>query len=119
MILSFGDFLSDNAVVIILLLLGGILGLAYYFKRKVFSKYADYDNEDDQTPEEILQEELDQILITERYNPNATKKPKDILDEDDDEIYEEEVDNTPLTDDFVVNTDINYSIPTYEEENNE
>ncbi len=117
MTFSFSDFLSNNAVIIILLLLGGILAIAYYFKRKLFRKYHDIDNEVDQTPEEILQEELDQLLVTERYNPNATKKPKDILDEDDD-IVEEEVVETTVTDEFEVNTDVSYSFPTYQEDDN-
>ena len=117
MILSFNDFLSNNAVILILIILGGILGVVYYFKRKVFGKYDDIDAEHDQTPEEILQEELDQLLVTERYVPNAIKKPKDILDEDEDEFEEEVVEET-VTDEFEVNTNVSYSFPTYEDENN-
>ena len=120
MILSFSDFLSNNAVILILIILGGILGIVYYFKRKIFGKYDDIDAEHDQTPEEILQEELDQLLVTERYVPNSTK-PKD--EEDEDEINEEpvveETVEEPVTDEFEVNTNISYSFPTYEEENND
>lgn len=118
MILSFSDFLSDNAVIIILILLGAILGTAYLLKRKVFSKYINPDDEINQTPEEILQEELDQILVTERYNPNA-KKQKDILDEEDDDeevVEEEKKEENQQTDDFVVNTNTSYSFSVYDDD---
>ena len=38
MIYSFGDFMNDNSVIIIVLILGGILGIIYYLKRNVLSK---------------------------------------------------------------------------------
>ena len=119
MILSFNDFLSDNAVILILIILGGILGVVYYFKRKVFGKYDDIDAENDQTPEEILQEELDQLLVTERYIPNAIKKPKDILDEDDDDFdYDNNVKKEVEHDDnFTVDTDVSYSFQTFDDNN--
>ena len=84
MIYSFSDFLTDNSVIIIVLILGAILGVTYYLKRNVLSKYNHNDEDEDQTPEEILQDELDSLLVTEKYNPNAEKAKKDILDEDDD-----------------------------------
>lgn len=117
MILSFGDFLSNNPVIVIIVILGAILGIAYTLKKKVFGKYHDDDIE--QTPEEILQEELDTLLVTERYVPNANTKPKDILDEDDDDEIVEPVtpEVTQPVDDFQINTDTNYSFPSYDEEN--
>ena len=118
MILSFGDFLSNNPVIVIIIILGGILGVAYTLKKKVLGKY--HDDDIDQTPEEILQEELDNLLVTERYVPNANPKPKDILDEDDDEIVEPvkpvETETTQPVDDFQMNTDTSYSFPSYEED---
>ena len=86
MIYSFSDFLTDNSVIIIVLILGAILGVTYYLKRNVLSKYNHNDEDEDQTPEEILQDELDSLLVTEKYNPNAEKAKKDILDEDDDDF---------------------------------
>ena len=71
MIYSFSDFLTDNSVIIIVLILGAILGVTYYLKRNVLSKYNHNDEDEDQTPEEILQDELDSLLVTEKYNPNA------------------------------------------------
>ena len=119
MIYSISDFLSDNSVIIIVLILGAILGVTYYLKRNVLAKYNPIDDEDDQTPEEILQDELDSILVTEKYNPNAEKKNKDILDEDDDDFdydnnFKKEVDND---DNFAVDSDISYSFQTFDENN--
>ena len=119
MIFSFGDFLTDNSVIIIVLLLGAILGTVYYLKRNVLSKYDPIDDEDDQTPEEILQDELDSLLVTEKYNPNAEKPKKDILEEDDDDFdYDNNVKKeVEHEDDFAVNSDVSYSFPTFDENN--
>ena len=82
MILSLSDFLGDNIVVVVLILLGGILGTIGYLKRNVFAKYLPHDDID-QTPEEILQDELDSLLVTEKYNPVEKKtKEQELLDDD-------------------------------------
>ena len=119
MIYSFGDFMNDNSVIIIVLILGGILGIIYYLKRNVLSKYNPIDDEEDQTPEEILQDELDSLLVTEKYNPHAEKAKKDILDEDDDDFdYDNNVrEKVEHNDDFVVDSTTSYSFSTFE--NNE
>ena len=119
MIYSFGDFMNDNSVIIIVLILGGILGIIYYLKRNVLSKYNPVDDEEDQTPEEILQDELDSLLVTEKYNPHAEKAKKDILDEDDDDFdYDNNVrEKVEHNDDFVVDSTTSYSFSTFE--NNE
>ena len=118
MIYSFSDFLTDNSVIIIVLILGAILGVTYYLKRNVLSKYNPHDD-DDQTPEEILQDELDSILVTEKYNPNAGKVKKDILDEDDDDFdYDNNVKKEVEHDDsFTVDTDVSYSFQTFDDNN--
>ena len=117
MIFSFGDFMNDNSVIIIVLILGGILGIIYYLKRNVLSKYNTNDEDEDQTPEEILQDELDSLLVTEKYNPHAEKTKKDILDEDDDDFdYDNNVrEKVEHDDEFIVNSDIGYSFPTFED----
>ena len=89
MILGFGDFLTDNAVIIILVLLGVILLTVSYLKKNVLAKYKDMEEEDDyQTPEEILQDEMDNLVVTEKYNPNQKVKKKDILNDYDDDDYD-------------------------------
>ena len=119
MIYSFSDFLTDNSVIIIVLILGAILGVTYYLKRNVLSKYNHHDDDEDQTPEEILQDELDSILVTEKYNPNAEKAKKDILDEDDDDFdYDNNVKKEVEHDDsFTVDTDVSYSFQTFDDNN--
>ncbi len=115
MILSFSDFLADNAVIIILIILGCILGVIGYIKRNYLAKYNN-DDELEQTPEEILQDELDNLLVTEKYVPNQPKK-KDILDEDDDDFdydHQEPVEKVN-DDDFVMNENEGYSLPTFED----
>jgi hypothetical protein len=119
MIYSFSDFLTDNSVIIIVLILGAILGVTYYLKRNVLSKYNHNDEDEDQTPEEILQDELDSLLVTEKYNPNAEKVKKDILDEDDDDFdYDNNVKKEVEHDDnFTVDTDVSYSFQTFDDNN--
>jgi hypothetical protein len=119
MIYSFSDFLTDNSVIIIVLILGAILGVTYYLKRNVLSKYNHNDEDEDQTPEEILQDELDSLLVTEKYNPNAEKAKKDILDEDDDDFdYDNNVKKEVEHDDnFTVDTDVSYSFQTFDDNN--
>lgn len=119
MIYSFSDFLTDNSVIIIVLILGAILGVTYYLKRHVLSKYNHNDEDENQTPEEILQDELDSLLVTEKYNPNAEKAKKDILDEDDDDFdYDNNVKKEVEHDDnFTVDTDVSYSFQTFDDNN--
>jgi hypothetical protein len=119
MIYSFSDFLTDNSVIIIVLILGAILGVTYYLKRNVLSKYNHNEEDEDQTPEEILQDELDSLLVTEKYNPNAEKAKKDILDEDDDDFdYDNNVKKEVEHDDnFTVDTDVSYSFQTFDDNN--
>lgn len=119
MIYSFSDFLTDNSVIIIVLILGAILGVTYYLKRNVLSKYNHNDEDENQTPEEILQDELDSLLVTEKYNPNAEKAKKDILDEDDDDFdYDNNVKKEVEHDDnFTVDTDVSYSFQTFDDNN--
>jgi hypothetical protein len=119
MIYSFSDFLTDNSVIIIVLILGAILGVTYYLKRNVLSKYNHNDEDEDQTPEEILQDELDSLLVTEKYNPNAEKAKKDILDEDDDDFdYDNNVKKEVEHDDnFTVDTDVSFSFQTFDDNN--
>ena len=109
MLLSLSDFLSDNIVVVVLILLGVILGTIGYLKRNLFAKYLNHDD-DDQTPEEILQDELDSILVTEKYNPNEKKlKEKNLLDDDDDFDYDHQEETTSKSDEFVMNDYSSYS----------
>ena len=119
--LSFSDFLADNAVIIILVLLGVILGVIGYLKRNVLSKYLSHDDEEDQTPEEILQDELDNILITEKYQPTQKKTRNSILDEDDDDFdYDNQVPKEDKShDDFQMGDTTSYSFNSYinDEEN--
>lgn len=114
MILSFSDFLTENAVVIILVILGVILGTVGYLKRNVFSKY--FQHEDiDQTPEEILQDELDNLLVTEKYNPTTKKVKKDNsdYDEDDDFDYDNQQETKVKEDDFVMNDSSSFSFSSF------
>lgn len=122
MILGFGDFLTDNAVIIILVLLGVILLTVSYLKKNVLAKYKDMEEEDDyQTPEEILQDEMDNLVVTEKYNPNQKVKKKDILNDydDDDYDYDNVNENKNADDEFVMNTDTNYSFTSFDNENKE
>ena len=118
MILSFSDFLANNAVVIILIILGLILGVIGYLKRTVLAKYLPRE-EEDQTPEEILQDELDNILITEKYVPENRMKKKDILDDYDDDDFDydhqEEKKENNNNDEFLINDSSSYSFLTEED----
>lgn len=116
--LSFSDFLADNAVIIILVLLGIILGVIGYLKRNVLSKYLPHDDEE-QTPEEILQDELDNILVTEKYQPVQKKTKKSILDDEDDDFdYENQAKKDEQTNnDFQMGDTIGFSLNSYD--NNE
>ena len=117
MIYSFSDFLADYSVIIILAILGAILGIIYYLKRKVLSKYDPVEDED-QTPEEILQDELDSILVTEKYNPNAEKNKKDKFEEDDDDFdYDNNFKKEEQNNDFDSNVDVSYSFQNFEDNN--
>ena len=109
MILSLSDFLSDNIVVVVLILLGLILGTIGYLKRNVFAKYLPHDDID-QTPEEILQDELDNLLVTEKYNPVVKKtKEQELLDDDDDFDYDHQEEVTTKENEFVMNDFSSYS----------
>ena len=122
MLLSFGDFLTENAVVIILLILGGILITVSYLKRNVLSKYNDPNTDDDyQTPEEILQDEMDSLVITEKYVPTEKTKKKDILNDydDDDFDYDNVEEKKETNDEFVMNMDSGYSFSNLENKNEE
>ena len=120
MILGFGDFLTENAVVIILILLGIILGTVGYLKRNVLSKYFQHE-EEDQTPEEILQDELDSLLVTEKYNPTAKKQKNksNEYDEEDDFDYDNQQDTKIKEDDFVMSDTSSYSFSPFSQENEE
>ena len=122
MLLSFGDFLTENAVIIILLILGAILITVSYLKRNVLSKYNDPNSDDDyQTPEEILQDEMDSLVVTEKYIPTQKTKKKDILNDydDDDFDYDNVEEKKETNDDFVMNMDSGYSFSSFEDKNEE
>ena len=122
MLLSFGDFLTENAVIIILLILGAILITVSYLKRNVLSRYNDPNSDDDyQTPEEILQDEMDSLVVTEKYIPTQKTKKKDILNDydDDDFDYDNVEEKKEANDDFVMNMDSGYSFSNFEDKNEE
>lgn len=120
MILGFSDFLTDNAVIIILVLLGAILITVSYLKKNVLPKYNGENNDDDyQTPEEILQDEMDNLVVTEKYNPTAKVKKKENLYDDDDFDYDNVEEKKNENDDFVMNSDSGFSYSSFSEETKE
>ena len=121
MILSLSDFLGDNIVVVVLILLGGILGTIGYLKRNVFAKYLPHDDID-QTPEEILQDELDSLLVTEKYNPVEKKtKEQELLDDDDDDFdYDNQQEVvSKKEDEFIMNDLSSYSFSDLDKKDSE
>lgn len=115
--LSFSDFLADNAVIIILIILGIILGAIGYLKRNVLSKYFSNDDEE-QTPEEILQDELDHILVTEKYHPTQKKSKKPTLEDDDDFDYDNQqpINDKKENDEFQMGDSTSYSFTSFNNE---